>query len=124
MQKTFFYISTILTLLILLFTSCGKSKYEYDLTEMGKSVKRHIMYYDVEKNIETTIDIFKPISYEKIPEDKKLQSEDAFLFKVYVRGNWSYMESRRIYNIDDTLKYIFDKNKRFLRSDQQKVLND
>ncbi len=106
-------------LLGFIFFSCGGA-YDHTLTEMGKSVKQHIRYNDEKNNIKTNIEILKPISYEEVPVDQRVQPDDVYLCKVYLRANWAYVGSSRLYNTDDTLNCYFDKNKVFVRIDTKK----
>jgi len=98
--------------------SCNLS--DYQLERMGDSVRSHIKYRDQEKGTITKIEYLKALSYDEIPEDKRETPEDAYLCKVYVRGTSSYSGSYRVFNIDDTLNYIFNKKKAVLRIDEPK----
>lgn len=106
------------TLIILGLFSCGVNS-QYDLDKMGDAVRQHIKYRDIDNNTITRIEILKPVSCEKIPEEKRVKPDEAYLFKVYVQGTWSYMDSYRVYNIDDTLKCYFSNQKVFLRMDEK-----
>jgi predicted RNA-binding protein len=84
---------------------------------MGDAVRSHLQQKDTENGTITKIEMLKALSYEKIPDDKRKQPDEAYLCKVYIRGTWSYGDSYRIYNMDDTLKCYFNSNKVFLRID-------
>lgn len=89
-----------------------------DLEKMGGAVKQHFKYKDVEDGTITKISYLKALSYDKIPEDQRESPEEVYLCKVYVRGTWSYYNSHRIFNIDDTLDCYFNKSKTFIRIDK------
>ncbi len=101
-------------LLISAFTACS----DYELKKMEDQVRSHIKYRDQEKGIITKIDYLKAISYDQIAEEDKKDPDDAYLCKVYVRGTWAYYESNRIFNMDDTLKCVFDKSKTIVRIEE------
>lgn len=106
-------------ILFLAFGACNeKEKKDPVLIEMEKSVKHHIMLNDAEKSMITDLKYVVPISYAPIPENEKLQPRDAYLGRVYLLGKSSYVNSSRIYNIDDTLSCYFDKDLKFLRWDK------
>lgn len=108
------------TILFLVFAACTeKEKKDPMLIEMEKAVKHHIMLNDAEKGIITDLKYIVPISYEQIPENGKQQPDDVYLGKVYLQGKSSYVNSSRIYNIDDTLTCYFDKDVKFLRWDKK-----
>lgn len=101
------------------FISC--SSYQYDLEKMGNAVKSHLKYRDVDNGTITKIEYIEPISYEEIPENKREIPDEAYLFKVYIKGTWAYQDSYRVFNISDTLTCYFSKNKTFLRMDDQSL---
>lgn len=98
-------------ILFLAFVSCKEER----LNNMGEAVERQFMYKDQENKTKTVIERCVAISYDEIDENKREQTEDYYLTKVYVRGRWSYLEGSRVYNIDDTLNCYFDKDTKFLR---------
>lgn len=93
---------------------------QQDLDKMGEAVKSHFKYRDADNGTITKLQVVEPISYEEIPADKRENGDEAYLFKVYVRGTSRYAESSLIYNIDDTLKCYFNNKKVFLRMEQKK----
>jgi len=100
---------------IVLFCTFSLISCQSDLDKMGQAVKSHFKYRDTDNETITKIEEVKALSYDKIPEDKRENPDEIYLCKVYVRGTWSYANSFRIYNIDDTLDCFFSKNKTFLR---------
>ncbi|MDR2955712.1 MAG: hypothetical protein LBV43_11585 [Prevotella sp.] len=103
----------IITVLFIGGISCTSKS--YDLERMGEQVKQHLRYRDTENETITKITYIKALSYEKIPESERANSEEEYLCKVYMRGTWSYYNSYRIFNIDDTIDCYFNKNKAFIR---------
>lgn len=91
------------------------------MEKMGNALKRHLKSLDAENGTITKIEYIEPISSEKIPEDMRRQPNEAYLFTAYVKGTWAYGDSYRIYNMDDTLKCYFSKDKAFLRMDDDKA---
>lgn len=110
MKKYLYFISVIFCLCCF---SC--STYSYDLDQMGAAVKQHMKYRDTENGTTTKIEYLKAVSYEKIPEDKREQPEDVYLCKVYIKGTWSYYDSYRVFNINDTIDCYFSGKKTLLR---------
>ena len=104
----------------LLFFACGGS-YEYNLDNMGKAVRKHIMYNDIEKNLKTDIEYLKALSYEEVPENEREQPDDVYLCKVHLIAKSAYMGSYRVYNINDTIGYYFNKDMAFVRMKPQKT---
>lgn len=102
---------------IFISTSCSLS-YEKNLNNMGESVRQHIRYNDEKNEVKTVIEILKPISYEEIPVEQRKQADDTYLCNVYVKAKWSYLVGSRVYNMNDTLKCIFDKKMSFIRIDK------
>ncbi|MBK5720524.1 hypothetical protein JGH11_06535 [Dysgonomonas sp. Marseille-P4677] len=98
------------------------SSYQYDLDKMGEAVKSHLKYRDAENSTITKIEYIEPISYEKTADNERSNPDEVYLFKVYVKGTWAYQDSYRIFNISDTLKCYFGKNKTFLRMDENNQL--
>jgi hypothetical protein len=94
--------------------------YQRNLNKMGDAVRQHIRYRDADNGTITKIGHFVPVSYEKIPEDKRQKPDEVYLFRVYIQGTWSYDNSYRIYNINDTVNYYFDSNRKVLRMDENK----
>ena len=115
MKKIFF--ATIL--LILLFVACENNKQQRMLSDMGKAIRHHIMINDVDNNLVTKIKYVTPISYQELTDRDKPEAKDAYSCKVYLVATSSYMNSSRIYNIDDTLTCYFDKDIKFLRWDKK-----
>ncbi len=110
----------IVLILGLMFASCNTR--QYDLDKMGDALKSHLRYRDADKGTITKVDYLEPISYEKIAEDQRREPDEVYLFKAYIRGTWSYADSYRIFNLDDTIKCYFSKDKTFLRMDDDKSL--
>ncbi|MDR1882952.1 MAG: hypothetical protein LBR26_09275 [Prevotella sp.] len=100
---------------IILFCLFSWTSCQSDLDRMGGAVKSHLKYRDADNGTVTKIEEIKALSYGKIPGDKRKDPDEAYLCKVYVRGTWSYRDSFRIYNIDDTLDCVFNKSKTLLR---------
>lgn len=113
MKKYSFLLFFIISALLV---SC--SFYGNDLEKMGASVKQHFKYKDVDEGTVTNISYIKALSYDEIPEGERKSPEEVYLCKVYVRGTWSYYNSHRIFNIDDTLDCYFNKSKAFIRIDK------
>lgn len=109
-MKKYYYLISIVFCLYYLY-SCNS----YDLDRMGDAVKSHMRYSDAEKGTITKIKNLKALSYEKIPEDKREKPEEVYLCKVYIQGTWSYEDSYRVFNINDTIDCFFSKDKTFLR---------
>lgn len=107
----------ILVVLIVGLISVSCSTRQYDLDKMGEALKSHLRYRDADNGTITKIDYLEPISYEKIAEDQRSEPDEVYLFKAYIRGTWSYADSYRVFNLDDTIKCYFSKNKTFLRMD-------
>ncbi len=107
----------ILALTIFSFFSC--SSYQNDLEKMGEAVRSHIKYRDIDNGTITKIEVLESLSYKEIPEQQRIKPDEVYLCKVYVRGTWTYQDSYRVYNLDDTLKCYFAKNKTFLRIEQK-----
>lgn len=95
------------------FSSC--STYDRNLEKMGESVRDHLRYRDAENGTVTKITYLKALSYEKIPEDKREKEDEVYLCKVHMQGTWSYYNSYRIFNMNDTVDSYFSKNMTFLR---------
>lgn len=112
------YISLLFILSCFAYSSC--SSYSYDLEKMGDAVKQHLRYRDADNNTVTKIDYLKAVSYEKIAEDKRMNPDEEYLCRVYVKGVWSYAGSYRMFNIDDTLNCYFTDKKTFLRIEDLK----
>lgn len=108
-------------LLALVLAACGDRKQERMLSDMGKAIRHHIMINDVDNNLVTNIKYVTPISYEELSEGNKQDAKDAYSCRVYLVATSSYMNSSRIYNIDDTLTCYFDKDIKFLRWDKQET---
>lgn len=107
------YIPLIATVISILFFSC--SSYNNDLERMGGAVKQHFKYKDIDDGTVTNISYLKAVSYEEIPEAEREDPNEVYLCKVYMKGTWSYYNSNRIFNVDDTLNCFFDKSKTFIR---------
>lgn len=105
----------ILMLIISCFWSYSCSSYDYDLEKMGEAVQSHLKYRDADNGTITKIEYLKAVSYKEISQNEREKPDEAYLCKVYIKGTWAYMDSYRIYNIDDTLNCFFTKNKTFLR---------
>lgn len=114
MKKILFIIASLFIL-----GACGDKRQELMMNNMTKAIKHHIMINDVDKNLETKIKYITPLSYEVLSEDNKIEADDAFRCKVHLVATSSYMNSSRIYNIDDTLTCFFDKDIKFLRWDKE-----
>lgn len=102
-------------IIVMLISACTTP--QQDLDKMADGVRSHLRYKDVENNTVTRINEIKGISCEKIPEDERQNPDEVYLLRVYIRGTWNESRSYRIYNIDDTVQAIFNKNKTFLRMD-------
>lgn len=102
--------------LSMFYFSCNS--YNNDLERMGESVRQSFRYSDADNGTVTKIEYLKAISYEKIPEEQRPEPDDVYLCRVYVKGTWSYYNSHRIFNIDDTLDCYFNKSKTFIRIDK------
>ncbi|MFC4675838.1 hypothetical protein [Dysgonomonas termitidis] len=107
--------------IIILFGMLSSTSCQSDLDKMGEAVKSHFKYRDADNGTITKIEEVNALSYKEIPEDKRENPGEVYLCKVYVRGTWSYANSFRIYNINDTLDCFFSKNKTFLRIGQNKA---
>lgn len=107
------YIPLVAIIMSIIIFSC--SSYSNDLERMGAAVKQHFKYKDIDDGTITKISYIKAVSYEEIPEEKREDPKEVYLCKVYMRGSWSYYNSGRIFNIDDTLNCFFDKSKTFIR---------
>lgn len=110
MKKSIFYI-----LLVIGIFSCSNS--QYDLDKMGAAVKQHIRNNDADNGTITKIDNIKAISYEKIPEADRVHSDDVYRCRVFIQGRWSYLNSNRIFNMNDTINCYFNGKKVFSRMD-------
>jgi predicted RNA-binding protein len=88
---------------------------------MGELVKQHIKYRDIDNNTITKIEYLQPVSYEKIPEDKRSDPKEEYVCKIYMQGTWAYVDSYRIYNINDTINCYFDKDLKVLRMGDKSV---
>lgn len=99
--------------------SCSLST-QYNLDKMGESAKQHIKYRDIDNNTVTKIEYLEPVSYEKIPKDKRESPDEAYLCKIYIQGTWAYANSYRIFNINDTINCYFDSNFKVLKMDENK----
>lgn len=104
-----------LALITLSVIACKDLKYDYNLKQMGQALNEHFKQKDLDNSTVTNITLLKPISYEKIAENKRLQPDEMYLTKIYVKGTWSYMDSNRIYNMDDTLSCFFNEDLSLLR---------
>lgn len=111
MKKSFYFILFVFSFYYL--SSC--STYDYNLEMMGKAVQDHLRYRDADKGTITKITYLKALSYDEIPEDKREKEDEVYLCKVYMQGTWSYYNSYRIFNINDTIDCFFSKNMTFLR---------
>lgn len=114
MKKYIFFL-----LLSIGLTSCNLS-YQNNLEKMGDAVRQHMRYRDADNGTITKVEYFKPISYEKIAKDKRQKPDEAYLFRVYIQGTWSYDNSYRIYNINDTVNCYLNEDKKVLRMDENK----
>jgi len=110
MRKLIFYTALIVGLL-----SCSNS--QYDLDRMGTAVRQHIRASDPDNGTITKIERLEAVSYEKIPEDKRGNPDETYLCKVLIQGTWSYYNSNRIFNVNDTVNTYFNSKKVFLRMD-------
>lgn len=110
---------TLLLLIVFGLSSCDIN-YQSNLNKMGDAVRQHIRYRDADNGTITKIENFQPVSYEKIPEDKRQKPDEVYLFKVYIQGTWAYDNSYRIFNINDTVNCYFDGDRRILRMDENK----
>lgn len=108
---------SLIVFLLLPIMSCSNFLNQKDLDRMELSVKQHIKNNDQQENTITQIEYIKPIEYIEIPKDQRKNPDEVYLFKIYIKAKWSYADSYRIYNIDDTLKYYFDKDKKFVHPD-------
>lgn len=102
-----------ITAIVALLSSCTSRG--YDLEQMGKAVESHIKYRDIDNMTITKVKYLKALSYEKIPEDKRENPEEVYLCKVHIQGTWSYDNSYRIFNINDTIDCYFSGKKVLLR---------
>lgn len=102
-------------LLTLAFVSCT-NRYDYNLIEMKKAFERRVFNKDIENNTQTTIQYLKALSYEEIPLAQRKDSSEMYLAKIYLKSRWVYLNSSRIYNVDDTLDCYFDKDLNLLRA--------
>lgn len=107
-------------LLLILVSVSACNFYQADLDKMEKAARQHIRYRDADNGTQTNVTYFKALSYEEIPEGERKTPEDFYLCKIYMQGTSSYYNSSRIYNINDTLNCIFNKNKVFMRIDEKK----
>jgi len=114
MKKSFYLMSFIFCLS---FFNCNT--YEGDLEKMGNSVRSHFRYKDAENGTKTTIQYLKAVSYEKIPEEQRQNPDEVYECNVYVKGNWIYDNSYRIFNLDDTFKCYFNQKKAFVRMQEK-----
>lgn len=112
-----FFLATIL--LALMLVACEDNKQQRMLSDMGKAIRHHIMINDVDNNLVTKIKYVTPISYQELTDGSKPDTKDAYSCRVYLVATSSYMNSSRIYNIDDTLTCYFDKDLKFLRWDKR-----
>ncbi|MDR1090413.1 MAG: hypothetical protein LBL79_04990 [Prevotella sp.] len=110
MKKSIFYI-----LLIIGLFSCSNS--QYDLDKMGAAVKQHIRNSDIDNGTITKINNIKAISYEKIPESSRKNPDEVYLCRVFIQGKWSYQNSNRIFNMNDTINCYFNSKKVFFKMD-------
>lgn len=110
MKKLIFYA-------VLMFGLFACSNYQYDLDKMTTAVKQHIRNNDPGNGTITKINHIEALSYEKISEDKKTNPDEAYLCRVFIQGTWSYMESNRIFNMNDTINCYFSDKKVFVRMD-------
>lgn len=113
----------ILIMVVAVSVLSGCTTKEYDLEKMGDAVRSHIRYRDADNGTITKIEVLDPVSYDKIPEDKRESPDEVYLCKVYIKGTWTYAGSYRVYNMDDTLRCYFSKSKTFLRMAGQKAEN-
>lgn len=95
--------------------ACGKISKDTNPEKMERAVKRYIKNNDAEKGLRTYIERIETISYEQIPEDKKMESEDVYICQMLLVAKSAYEGSGRVYNINDTMTCYFDKEIRFLR---------
>lgn len=110
----------ILFLMVGLF-SCGFGD-QADLDKMESAVRQYLKYRDTENGITSNINYFKAVSYEEIPENKQVEPDDYYLCKIYMQGTWSYYNSSRVFNVEDTLRCIFSKKKVFVRIENEDKL--
>ncbi len=108
-------------LMIISLSLISCSSYQYDMEKMGDAVRSHLRYRDADNSTVTKIEYLEPISYEKIPESDRGKPDEVYLFKVYIKGTWAYQDSYRVFNINDTLRCYFSKNKTFLRMDDNNL---
>lgn len=109
----------IMPLLIVVFAfSCGFGN-QADLNKMEAAVRQHIKYMDTEKGITTNISYFEALSYEEMLQSERQTPDDFYLCKIYMQGTWAYYNSSRIYNVNDTLRCVFDKKKVFVRIENE-----
>lgn len=99
--------------------SCGKVSHDANLEKMGRAVKKYIKSNDAEKNLRTAVELLEPLSYEEIPEDKRIEKEDAYVCKVHLIAKSAYEGSARIYNINDTMTCYFNDKIQFLRWEKE-----
>jgi hypothetical protein len=107
--------------IIILYGMLSLTSCQSDLDKMGEAVKSHFKYRDADNGTITKIEEVNALSDDKIPEDKRENPDEVYLCKVYVRGTWSYANSFRIYNINDTIDCFFSKNKTLLRLGENKA---
>ncbi len=119
---------TLFVALIFSFVSCDIT-YTRRMEQMVANVKLHFREGDEKNKTITTIKQITPISYEEMAEEDKQTPEDTYILKAYVSGNWRYKgehhetdsvkvflaQSGRVYNMNDTIEVIFDKDYKFLR---------
>jgi len=110
----------ILSLLIAVGLFSCEVNNQRNLDKMGDAVRQHIRYRDADNGTLTKIENFKPLSYEKIPENKRENPDEVYLLKVYMQGTWAYDNSYRIFNINDTINCYLDKDKNIIRMDENK----
>lgn len=110
MKRSVFYILFVIALF-----SCSNS--QYDLDNMEAAVKQHIRNNDADNGTVTKISYLKALSYEKIPDAKRSNPDEAYKCRVFIRGTWSYQDSNRIFNVDDTINCYFNNKKVFFKMD-------
>lgn len=95
--------------------SCSELVEKNNLAEMRDSFERHIKAKDEENGMASKIEMIHAISYKELSEDEKVESEDAYLTKIYLVSTSWYIGGSRVFNTNDTIDVYFNKNKRFLR---------
>lgn len=85
---------------------------------MRKVLERHIVQRDIDNETQTTVESIRALSYTEIPDAERQDSADAYLAKIYLKSRWVYLNSSRIYNVDDTLDVYYDKDLRILRIEE------